>query len=206
MQHFHHPVVDLFLFIYSFFRHAGFYFKSPSSSSSGHQAGPSRLAPLLPERPQQQSKSSAPPRQRERPAIGDKQRRSMEEPLFTDKRAAEPASLLFASRSTSREDSGCHRRRREVGHLSSQRGASATVEADLASTIWRLLSHLQSMVSLLARTVTPSIEGKMMEKRGRATLDWATSMMVVVSHPLLIEVPLLFKCFEVVNLFLIVFL
>ena len=62
-------------------------------------------------------------------------------------------------------------RRREVDHPSGQRGASATTEADLASTIWRLSLHLQSMVSLLARTITPSVEGTVMEKRGRVALN-----------------------------------
>ena len=54
---------------------------------------------------------------------------------------------------------------------SGQRGASAAAEIDLASTIERLLPHLRLMVSLLARAVTLSVEGKMMEKRGKATLN-----------------------------------
>ena len=107
----------------------------------------------------------------------------------------EPASLPATSRSTSREDSGRHRRRREVDHPSKQRGASATTEADLASTIQRLPPYLQSMVSLLAQTVTQSVEEKMMEKKGRATLDQAASMMVAVSHPLFTKIPLLFQVF-----------
>ena len=160
-----------------------------------HQASPSRPAPPLPAHPQQQSESPAPPRQKDRAAVGDKWRRSREEPPSIDRQAAEPVSLSSVPRFTSREDSGRHRRRREVDHPSGQHEASATAEDDLASTIRRLPPHLQSMVSLLAQTVTPSIEGKMMEKRGRAALDQAVSMMVAVSHPLLIEVPFLFQTF-----------
>ena len=107
----------------------------------------------------------------------------------------ELASLPAASRSTFREDSGRHKRRREADHPSRQRGATATAEVGLASTIQGLLPHLQLMVSLLARTVTPSVEEKMMEKRGRAALNQATSMMVAVSHPSFTKIPLLFKAF-----------
>ena len=79
--------------------------------------------------------SPKPLRQRERPAVGDKWRRFVKEPFSADRCVVEPASLPSASRSASREDLSLHRRRREAGHPSGQRRASATAEADLASTI-----------------------------------------------------------------------
>ena len=38
------------------------------------------------------------------------------------------------------------------------------------------------MVSLLAQIVSPSVEGKMTEKRGKAALEQVVSMMVSVSY------------------------
>ena len=102
------------------------------------QAGLWRPAPPLPARPQQQPESPMPPRQRERPAVGDMRRRSGEETPFADRRIVEPSVPWF----TSREDSGRHKRRGEVDHSDSQRGAPATIEADLASTIRRLPTHV----------------------------------------------------------------
>ena len=99
---------------------------------------------------------------------------------------------MAASRSAAREEEGRQRRRRETDHPSGQRRASMGVETDLASTIEQLLSHLRAMVSLLARTVTPSVEGRMMEKKGKATLEQVASMMVAVSHSLLREILLTF--------------
>ena len=95
----------------------------------------------------------------------------MEEPISESRWATYSASLSEGSRLTPREEAGRLRRYREADRLSRQRGASAPVEADLASTLERLLPHLRSMVSLLAWTVTLSVEGKMMEKMGRAALD-----------------------------------
>ena len=80
-----------------------------------------------------------------------------------------------------REKEGCQRRRRETDRPSGQRGASTATETDLASTIEQLLPHLRLMISLLVWTVTSSMEGKMMEKRGMAALDQAASMIVAVS-------------------------
>ena len=106
----------------------------------------------------------------------------MEEPTSENRQATESANLPAASRPASPEEAGHHRRRREADRLSGQHEPSTPAETDLASTIERLPPHLPSMVLLLARTVTPSVEGKMMEKRGRATLDQAASMMVAISH------------------------
>ena len=116
----------------------------------------------------------------------------MEEPSFVNRRVMELTSLEATSRSASREDSDCGRRPKEADHPSGQHRATTTTEADLASTIQWLLPHLQSMVSLLAQTVTPSVEGKMMEKRGRVALDQAASMMVAVSHPSFTKIALPF--------------
>ena len=66
----------------------------------------------------------------------------MEEPSSADRRAVEPASLPAASQSASREDSGSRMRRNEANHPSGQRGASATAEANLASTIQHLPPYL----------------------------------------------------------------
>ena len=52
-------------------------------------------------------------------------------------------------------------------------------EADLAFTIEKLPSHLRLMVSLVALTVTPFVEGRMIENRGK------------VSHLLLKEILLI---------------
>ena len=81
----------------------------------------------------------------------------MKEPISDNRQAMDSMSLPEGSRPSSREEIGRHRRRREADPLSSQRGASASAEADLASTIERLPLHLRSMVSLLAWTVTLSI-------------------------------------------------
>ena len=158
-----------------------------------HQVGPLRPAPSPSVRPQQQEVRPAPPRQGERPIVGDKRRRSVEEPSSMSRQVKESVSLPTTSCLTSREEAGRHRRRREADRLSGQRGASALAEANLASTIERLPPHLRSMVSLLSRTVTPSIEGKMMEKRGRAALNQATSMMVAVRHSSLRKTLLIFQ-------------
>ena len=62
------------------------------------------------------------------------------------------------------------------------------------------------MVSLLALTITPSVERKMMEKRGRAALNQAASMMVAVSHSSFRNILLnFFEYFEVADFFLFVF-
>ena len=61
------------------------------------------------------------------------------------------------------------------------------------------------MVSLLARTITPSVEGKMMEKRGMAAFDQAANMMVAVSHLLFRNILIIFKCLEIADLFFFVF-
>ena len=106
----------------------------------------------------------------------------MEEPTSENRQVAESANLPTASRPYPREEEGCQRRRRETDRPSGQLGASTATETDLASTIERLLPHLCSMVSLLAQTVTLSVEGKMIEKTGRAALDQAASMMVAVSQ------------------------
>ena len=130
----------------------------------------------------------------------------MEEPISESRQAMDSVSLPEGSRLAPREEAGHHRRRREADRLSGQCGASAPAETELASTIERLPPHLRSMVSLLAQTVTPSVEGKMMEKRGRATLDQAASMMVAVSHSSFRKILLIFKCLEIADLFLFVFL
>ena len=70
----------------------------------------------------------------------------------------------------------------EVDHPTGQRGASTVADTDLTSIIGKLSSHLRLMVSLLSRIVSPSVEGKMMEKKGKATLEQAANMMVVVSY------------------------
>ena len=86
---------------------------------------------------------------------------------------------MAASRSVAREEEGRQRRCRETDHHSGQRGASTVPEADLASTIEQLPSHLWLMVSLVALTVTPFVEGRMIENRGK------------VSHLLLREILLI---------------
>ena len=128
-----------------------------------------------------------PPKQKERPTVGEKRWRSGEEPPSENRQAAESSGLMATSWSAAREEEGRQRRPIETDHPSGQRGASIGVEADLASTIEQLQSHLRSMMTLLARTVTPSVEGRMTEKRGKATLEQATSMMVAVGHSLLKE-------------------
>ena len=77
---------------------------------------------------------------------------------------------MAASRSAARVEENRQRRRREVDHPSEQRGSSIAADADLTSIIRQLPSHLQSVVTLLAQTVSPSVEGKMMEKREKETL------------------------------------
>ena len=91
-------------------------------------------------------------------------------------------SLTSASRPTVREEESRQRRRKEAGHPSNQHGVSTAAEIDLTSTIEKLPSHLRLMVSLLAQTVAPSMEGRMMAKRGKAALEQIASMMVMVSH------------------------
>ena len=118
----------------------------------------------------------------------------MEELAYENRWAAELASLLAASHPSPREEEGHQRRRRETDRPSGQRGASTATGIDLASTIERLPPHLRSMVSLLAQTVTPSVEGKMMEKRGRAALDQVASMMVAVSQFSFRKLLLTFTC------------
>ena len=70
----------------------------------------------------------------------------------------------------------------EADHSFEQWGSSTAVESDLTSIIGQLPSHLQLMVTLLARTVSPSVEGKMMEKRGKDALEQVASMMVAVRY------------------------
>ena len=106
----------------------------------------------------------------------------MEEPAYENRRVAESTGLSRALSPYPWEEEGRQRRCREIDRPSGQRGGSTATKTDLASTIEQLLPHLRSMVSLLAQTVTPSVEGKMMEKTGRAALDQAASMMVVVSQ------------------------
>ena len=118
----------------------------------------------------------------------------MEELASENRRAVESTGLQAAPHPSPREEEGRQRRRRETDRLSGQRGASTATETDLASTIERLPPHLRLMVSLLAWTVTPSVEGKMMEKIGKATLDQATSMMVVVSQFSFRKILLTFRC------------
>ena len=83
---------------------------------------------------------------------------------------------------SARGEENRQRRRRETDHPSGQRGASPTAEANLASTIKQLLSHLRLMVSLLARTVSPSVEERMTEKSGKSALEQTANMMVAVNH------------------------
>ena len=192
MQFFYRLISDLsFLIVFSDMR--GFASNLQAPPRRTHQASPSRPAPSPPARLQQQQASLAPPRQRERPSVGDKRRRVVEEPISENRRAMDSVSFLEGSRPSSREETSRHKRRREADRPNGQRGASAPAEADLAFTIERLLPHLRSMVSLLARTVTPSIEGKIMEKRGRAALDQAASMIVAIRHSSFIKVLLIFQ-------------
>ena len=176
-------IID-YLFSIAFADMRGFAFNLRAPPRQSHQAGPSRLAPSTPTRPQQQQASPAPPRQRERPVVGEKRQRPGEEPSSENRRPAEFPSLTVASGPTIREEENCQRRCGETGQSSDQRGASTAAEADLTSIIEQLPSHLRSMVSLLARTVTPSVEGRMMEKRGKIALKKAAIMMVVISHSL----------------------
>ena len=60
-------------------------------------------------------------------------------------------------------------------------GGDATVDVDVASTIGQLPSHLQPMVMLLAKMVSPSDEGKLKEKKGKDALKQVASIMVAVS-------------------------
>ena len=118
----------------------------------------------------------------------------MEELASENRRATKSAGLPATSRPSPQDEEGRQKRRRETDRPSGQRGASTTAETDLASTIERLPPHLRSMVSLLARTVTPSMEGKMMEKRGKAALHQAASMMVAVSQFSFRKILLTFTC------------
>ena len=134
-----------------------------------------------------------PPRQRERLAVGEKWWRSGEEPSSENRRVAGSPGLTVASRLVPRGEENHQRRRKETNQPSGQRGASPAAKADLASNIEQLLSHLRSMVSLLARTVSPFVEGRMTEKRRKATLEQATTMMVAVSHFPFREILLVFS-------------
>ena len=102
-----------------------------------------------------------PLRQRERPTVGEKRQRSGEEPSSENRRAAKSSGLTKASHLTARGEENRQRRRRETDHLSGQCGASLAAEADLASTIEQLPSHLRLMVLLLAQTVSLSVKGRM---------------------------------------------
>ena len=52
------------------------------------------------------------------------------------------------------------------------------------------------MVTLLARTVSLSVEGKMMEKKGNDALEQAANMMVAISYFSSMQAFFLFKCCE----------
>ena len=114
--------------------------------------------------------------------MGEKRWRSRKEPASESRRAAESSGLMAASRSVIRKEENHQMRRKEVDHRTRKREAFTAIDADLTSVIGQLPSHLWSMVSLLAQTVSPSVEGKMMKKRGKATLEQATSMLVAISY------------------------
>ena len=59
-------------------------------------------------------------------------------------------------------------------------GGDTAVDIDVTMTIRQLPSHLQSMVTLLAKMVSSSKEGKLREKKGKDTLVQAASMMMEV--------------------------
>ena len=101
---------------------------------------------------------------------------------------------MVASRSAAREEENRQRMRKEVDHPSEQRGSSTAANADLTSIIGQLPLHLQSMVTLLAPTISPSVEGKMMEKMGKDALQQAASMMVAVSYSSFEKTFFTFKC------------
>ena len=104
----------------------------------------------------------------------------------------ESFGLMAASQFVAREEEYRQRQRREADHPSGQRGASTKADADLFSIIGQLPSHLWSMVSLSAQTISPSVEGMMMEKRGKTALEQATSIIVVVSYSSFKKTPLTF--------------
>ena len=81
----------------------------------------------------------------------------MEEPTPKNRHAVEPFGVTAASWPTAREEEIRQRRRREVVDSSEQKASPATADADLASAIRQLPSHLQSMVTLLAKMVSPSV-------------------------------------------------
>ena len=95
----------------------------------------------------------------------------MEELASENRCAAEPSSLMAASQSVAREEDSRQRRRRDAVDSSEQRESPTAANADLASVIRQLPSNLQSMVTLLAKMVSPSIEGRMMEKRGNDAFE-----------------------------------
>ena len=147
-----------------------------------HQVEPSRLAPSTPPgRPQQQA-GAASFRVKERPGVGDKRQRSADGPASENRHAVEPSGLMAATRSTAWEEESLQRRRREAVDSSKRQASPIAVDADLASTIELLPSHLQPMVTLLARKVSPSVEGKMMEKIRKDAFNQAANMMVAVSY------------------------
>ena len=115
--------------------------------------------------------------------VGDKRRRSTEKPASENRHAAEPSDLMAASQAVTREEEGRQRRRREAVDSSEQQVSKgdATADANVTSAIGQLLSHLQSMVTLLAKMVSPSKEGKLREKRGKDALEQATSLMMAIS-------------------------
>ena len=103
--------------------------------------------------------------------MGDKKRRSAEELASKNRHVVEPSGLMVASRSAAREEESRQRRQREAIDSSEQWESSTASDADLASTIGQLPSHLQPMATLLAKMVSPSIEGRIMEKRGNDALE-----------------------------------
>ena len=86
---------------------------------------------------------------------------------------------MVASQSAAREEESHQHRRRESVNSSKQRESPTTTDADLASAIEQLPSHIQPMVTLLAKMVSPSIKGRMMEKRGKDALEQAANMMAL---------------------------
>ena len=80
---------------------------------------------------------------------------------------------MVTSWSTTKEEESHRCKRREVVDSSEQRvsGKGIAADANMASTIGQLPSHLQPMVTLLAKMTFPSKEGKLREKRGKNALE-----------------------------------